>query len=51
MAFVKEEMFNGKEIYILATNVLILATVRLLGLLKQKIELQMVTGSYSDFAR
>ena len=51
MAFVKEEMFNGKEIFIWATNVLMLATVHLLGLLKQKIEPRMVTSGYSDFAQ
>ena len=28
--FVREEMFNGKDIFIWATNVLILANVRLL---------------------
>ena len=41
-------MFNGKKIFIWATNVLILATVRLLGLLKQKIELRMVTMILHD---
>ena len=44
-------MFNGKEIFIWATNVLILAMVHFLGLLKQKIEPRMVTSGYSDFSR
>ena len=45
------ESYNGKEILGLILAMVIYLYMKKLGLLEQKIELQMVTGGYSDVAQ